>query len=283
MSMHQYKTAWFLRDMNNISQQIYEAISKASAESSYSKNKELWLQYAAYIFLSGRRRMEPMLLNPTVSLIETRPRIYNITTVNEKHFIVKHRKKKAAETAKHPQEGIDPAYAKILALLEKRSKKKQPVVPGTERQIIQAPFMVMDKYENALFQFIMKGRKLATLDFTPLLVGRTAKNISLGMSTAELRQVGSYVSRDFTGRLKMNITDGVKHLDNASVPLHLLRHIRAYDLLINKDYPPTIIQRLLGWNDIKMVYYYADIVNAFNAKEQISMYKRMAASPMHGY
>ncbi len=215
--------------MTNIDKAIVNAIEENSAKGNYHRNKGLWLKYAAFIYLSGARRMEPFLMPPYIYLLRQEPRVYVIRKVNEKHF--------------------------------NRAGK---------RIIEDIPWLVHSDYEMQLFYFLLEGRKEMALNFDQLLGRRINKDIS----TEELRKIGVKITHGFERNFKMEITNG-EQIKKVGIPIHLLRHLRAYELVVNKGYPPALVQKLVGWSSMNMVFYYAQIQKAMKQKEILAMYEKL--------
>mgnify|MGYP001626464596 FL=1 len=139
-----------------------------------------------------------------------------------------------------------------------------------KRIIEDTPWLVHSDYEMQLFYFLLEGRKEISLNFDQLLGRRLDKDIS----TQELRLLGSKITHKFEKNFIMEITNGEQTL-KTGIPIHLLRHLRAYELVVNKGYPPALVQKLIGWNTMDMVFYYAQIQKAMRQKEVLAMYEKL--------
>ena len=68
--------------------------------------------------------------------------------------------------------------------------------------------------------------------------------------------------------LRGNIASEGKTMKDTTIPLHLLRHLRAYDLWIVHRFKDTTVQKLLDWDSRAMLDHYADIKEAIGAIEE---------------
>ena len=237
----QYKTAWYFTDEQHIDKQVFDCIHNFYSGTKAFRNKQLWGKYAAFQYLSGARRSEPFLMNPTIRKEERNGSVYyEIKRINEKHN-------------------------------EKRSGK---------RVILTQTFYAFNTHEKALFNFLMGDSSLVTLEFTPLL-SESKRNIlsATDLRNAEpklIRKVMANISDRFVNMFKADITDGegVRE-EHGGLPPHLLRHARAYDLWINEGMKPDKVQRLLGWERLATLEYYVDLRNAMKERELIAEYERL--------
>jgi|SRR5271157_487914 len=236
-----YKTDWFLADLTDIDKQIFEIIQNFMNRTKAFRNKSLWAKYAIFLYLSGARRSEPFLSNPTISKnSEDGITFYNITRTNEKHFVGK---------------------------MQKREK-------------IPQVFRAWNKYELALFNYLLDNKDRITIDFSLLLPPRSRKILQTEdgekyRDLTVLRNIMHDISQRFSGMFKANITNGEKIIKNGGIVPHQLRHIKAYELWINKNLPPALIQRLIGWKKLSMLEYYSYISKAMQEKEMKQIYKQM--------
>lgn len=242
---NQYKTNWFLYDMNNVYKVIFLMIKEGLANGRLSRNKELLGKYVAFIAVSGSRRNEPFLYSPTITKFEKNGRVfYKITKLNEKNF------------------------------MKGKSKKRQIISP------IFSP--KNDKYEKALFDYLIDGRAIVKLNFGSLLLSENDRlnEAEFEVSSYEdkekiLKKRASHITRSVQSTFKAKITNGHKVMENQGVNPHILRHVRAYDLVINKGIKKEMVAKLLGWSNDNMVGYYSDIKNAMRAEEMVDQYLRM--------
>lgn len=246
---NQYKTNWFFFDMNDIFRTIFEMINTGLRNSRISRNKELLGQYVAFIAVSGCRRNEPFLYSPTVSkFIKGGETFYKITRLNEKNF----------------------------------SKGK-----ARRRQVFSPIFMPReDRYEKALFEYLLNGKSLAKLNFSPLILSKKDNlspdrfdGLPYEEKEALLEKRSAHITRIIKNTFRTKITNGHKIMEDEGVNPHILRHVRAYDLVINKGIKKEMVAKLLGWSDDKMVGYYSDIKNAMREEEMIGEYLRLGKRP----
>jgi len=67
-----------------------------------------------------------------------------------------------------------------------------------------------------------------------------------------------------------------KIIKNCGIRAHNLRHLRAYNLLVERGLPSQLILSLFGWDDPKMLTYYVELSNAIRSHAQIEMLKNMS-------
>ena len=237
----QYKTAWYFTNEQHIDKQVFECVRNFYSNTKAFKNKELWGKYATFQYLSGARRSEPFLMNPTIRKEERNgSTYYEIKRINEKHN-------------------------------ERRSGK---------RVTLTQTFYAFNTHEKALFNFLMGNNTLVTLDFTPLLSENKRNVISStdfkNAGPTVIRNMMANISERFVNLFKADITDGegVRE-EHGGLPPHLLRHARAYDLWINEGMKPDKVQRLLGWDRLATLEYYVDLRNAMKERELIEEYERL--------
>lgn len=241
-----YRTNLFLYDMRGIDEQIFNIVKEFMERTKAFRYKELWAKYFIFLYLSGARRMEPFLSNPTVSKFEEEGEMYyRIRRVNEKHF-----------------EGRKP-----------------------RRQLLSQLFKAWNKHEQALFEFLLGEKNEVALDFTPLIDPQNkhpeiAEHLQVAYNGRdELHyRIGAQISTRFAQLFKADITNHENEkVSNTGIVPHMLRHIRAYDLLIGKDLPEGLCAKLIGWKPV-MLQYYADISRSMQEKEEMDIYKHLPKS-----
>ncbi|MEM4066536.1 MAG: tyrosine-type recombinase/integrase [Candidatus Micrarchaeaceae archaeon] len=267
------KTAYFLTDMRNIDKNIYDIITQAMSSSKVFRNKQLFFQYVVFLYLSGSRRIEPFLSKPFIATWKQNIKgktvqFYKINRINAKHF-------------------VKPSYScpcgfktssKESIVQHCKAENTHYTISGKRAQM-SAIFKINNPYERALLDFLMQGRQELSFDFTPLLPKSFIKMPQdereaalLGTSAEKERFIASMTAK--FRMFKTRITDGRKAVDYHLLP-HMLRHLRAYCLLINYGLPPELVRRLLGWTSKAMVDYYAEINAAMQEKEEIAIYEQM--------
>ncbi len=256
----QYRTANFLQDMRNIDKQIYDIVTDFGQRTKAFRLKDLWARYFVFLYLSGARRNEPFMLNPTITKFEKNGKpYYRIRRVNEKHF-----------------EGRNP-----------------------RRVIINPPFKAWNQYEIALFEFLLNGNQETILDFRPLIDASNKHperlksfNIKYNYTTTTiqkdgkayekingdpiLRDIGSQITYRFSKLFRANMVDKLGNkLPNEGIVPHQIRHWRAYNLKIEKNIKDELVLRLIGWDNKYMLDYYSDIKHSIQENEAIAIYEDM--------
>jgi integrase len=74
---------------------------------------------------------------------------------------------------------------------------------------------------------------------------------------------------------KVDLRDdnGKLHKDCGISP-HILRHMRAYNVIVNYGVEVPYAVAFFGWKDERMLYYYAHIRDSMNIKSQVDMLRR---------
>ena len=272
----EYKTAWFLEDRSNIDKSIYDIMTNAMASTRAFKNKQLFFQYFAFLYFSGRRRIEPFMDDVFIKrFMEGDMKMVKIISVNAKHFI----KPKFFCLKCNAITNSRAAIKQHLIEQNHYTKgEKSYIIKGKRKPHIQI-FRIWNAYEQSLIDFLLQGRTEISISFLPLLPKRfqvLSKEDREKILLAQSNEKETYLI-SITSKFKMfraRITNGRKGLDGWILP-HMLRHMRAYNLLINKHIRSEIVQRLLGWNRKEMVDYYADIKNTLGEQEMIEIYRSM--------
>lgn len=235
--MAKYRTDFFLENMTNIDQQIYDIVASLN-QRKYSPRKELWIKYFIFLYLSGARRTEPFRKNPIIELdplqtmSESYP-CYLITKVSEKHF----------------------------------ERKKE-----VKRKIITQTIIPLSAAEKALFERLMQGKRRVELDFTPLLRLDQYEIEYLQImeylpKDPEIERKMRIFSWDFRMKFHANINTGEEILKNSGLVPHMLRHIRAFDQVIVKRLGEGFVLKNFDWSR-KMLDYYLDLKRSMGVAEQ---------------
>lgn len=127
-----YRTALPLANPKNIDKQIYDMILDFNRRTRAFTYKNLWGLYAASLYCMGARRTELFLTPPSITkFIDNGETYYNVRRACEKRF-----------------EGRKP-----------------------RRVVIEQTWKPLNKYEYALFDYLMDGKPATnTLDFTLLSI-----------------------------------------------------------------------------------------------------------------
>lgn len=136
-----------------------------------------------------------------------------------------------------------------------------PIGKPRRREVVICNIPIDDFYEWNLWNYITDNGNNMTVNFANKWGWETRNNLTHAIANA----------------FKADLTDGVHEYPNRSLNCHILRHWRAFSLLINKGYDEPLVQRLFTWNDDKMLGYYASVRRMLNSKEQLQMIDRVIA------
>lgn len=128
-----------------------------------------------------------------------------------------------------------------------------------KREIVITHIPVDDFYEWNLWNYVTDNNNDLTVSFADKFRFEDRNNLTHAISYA----------------FKTDLTDGVKNYNNRGLNCHILRHWRAFSLLVNKSYDRELIQKLFSWNDEHMLSYYASIKRMLNAREQLQIIDRI--------
>ncbi len=266
-----YKNAWHLEDMRNIDDAIYNMIyAGLQQRSKYYPNKQLMAQYITFVYLAGARRIEPFLKPPTIAMSRIEGmRVIKVTKAIAKHF--------TASTLRCMECGL------IMSGRDSQKKHKRSTKPEHKtfthisgRKTASHTFVPLNESELALWSFLLQGRNQVTLDFGPLMpkqfreLPRDDRRDALEkyMSDRANPDMFASLSAQASRMLRGNIASEGKTMKDTTIPLHLLRHLRAYDLWVVHRFKDTTVQKLLDWDSRAMLDHYADIKEAIGAIEE---------------
>lgn len=265
----EYQTAWSLYNKVGIDHTIYDIMQEFMERTRAFRHKELWAKYIDFLYVSGARRREPFCSNPYIQKVVRNGRLYyKIRRTSCKHF----------EGRKLKQVGPVPRDSQGRKI--RRSPTDELYKP--HRKILTQIWRPRNNYEIALFEFLLDGKLETTIDFTPLLQSRGLRPDKVKRMQVELyegrdpvvEKLMAEITKKFKGLFKADITNGHKRIENGGMVPHMLRHIRAYNLRVEKHIPEYGIQRVLDWKE-GMVDYYTDIANAMQEEEEFDMYERL--------
>jgi hypothetical protein len=232
------KNQWFFTDLSNVSRKIYE-IGRATAAQAYSgKGKNRFQDTPAlvktfYLTFELGERIGENLQTPRPRVVSVFPfkgiNIVKIERVNEKNF-------------EHYKVGAP-------------NKIGRPTFKGVgNREVITVNIPIDEEYDNKIWSYIFDNGSSMNLDFLKVFGGYENR--------ARLSQL---IERNF----RANLTDGEKIYKNAGITPHILRHMRDYNLRVNKGYPPESVQKIIGWHNEKMMHYYLMINKTLKDEEQL--------------
>lgn len=252
---------------------VYNIIQTAITNTNAFRNKELFFQYVALLYVGGKRRIEPFLRPVTIIKQEVNGKTYYaITSIAAKHYEGQGRSRQALKECQRCQ----------VLVKSKKERKDHHLSTGHNHFVIIGARRLTTHYwraeaphEKALFEFLLRGRAQITIDFLPLLpkrvFGKDIKRV-LEKYSPENGNIFNGITIRFE-MLKAKITDGREEYTSSLVP-HMLRHMRAYDLLVNHEYKPQFIQRLMDWDKSDMPFYYGDISEMLKQKEELAWYEQ---------
>lgn len=129
------------------------------------------------------------------------------------------------------------------------------------REIVTATIPILDIWEQKMWNFI-----------TDEGLSTNAEEIfryDLWKSTNKANITG-LVKHSFFTNLKDE--NGKVHKGEGIFP-HMLRHTRAYNLLINHNIPKELVKLWMGWKLEDMLYYYAQIARIIQVEDQLEILK----------
>lgn len=139
-------------------------------------------------------------------------------------------------------------------------KHKSP--DGKDSDVIVQALPVFNEAEQRMWNFITDGG-----------MSLNAEDIF------ELSQWKSTTKYNMNGLIKSNFKadlrdpNGKLHKNQGITP-HILRHMRAYSVIVNYGAEVPYAIELFGWHDERMLYYYAHIRGRLHVNTQLEMLKR---------
>lgn len=270
--MRDYRTDWSIPDRANMDMQVYSILMRAMENTSAFRNKELFFQYADLLYIAGKRRIEPFLRPVTVMKLDYNGHhYYKITSIVAKHYRDRSRKK---------------CVSCGMVIKGKEMRKQHKLSTGhvsyvveSDREVKSHIWRAESIHEKALFDYLLHGRSAATLDFRPLLPSRY-QDVDIDSLVKEYNEKNGNLFIGITSRfdtmLKARVASRKGEVDSSLVP-HMLRHMRAYDLLVNHQYAPVRVQNLLDWYGQELVFYYSDIREMLHEQEEFVWYEQNPA------
>jgi hypothetical protein len=268
-----YKTSWNFADRSNIDKTFFEMMQNAMENTPLFRNKQLFFQYVTLLYIGGKRRIEPFLKPVTIAKFESKNKnkYYRITSMVAKHYEIR---KGDYPTTKCSVCGLT-MRTKNQRKAHKLETKHKPFIIVSPRRLTTIPFRAENIYEHALFSYLLQNHLQETIDFTSLLPPRYASMDPEAMLKNTTKH--SDMFNGLTIKFKMfktDITDGRQIIKNTSITPHMLRHARAYDLIVLHGYKKAVVQQLLNWDTENMVDRYTDIRDMLKENELIQEYER---------
>lgn len=272
-----YKTSWNFADRSDIDKTFFDMMQNAMDNTPLFRNKQLFFQYVTLLYIGGKRRVEPFLRPVTIQKIESKNKnkYYRITSMVAKHYEIR---KGDYPTTKCSICGLT-MRTKNQRKMHRLETKHRPFTIISPRRITTLPFRAENIYEHALFSYLLQNHLQVTIDFTPLLPPRYAEldPEALLENTRKHPDMFNGLTIKFK-MFKSDITDGRQIIKNSSITPHMLRHARAYDLIVLHGYKKALVQQLLNWDSENMVDHYTDIRDMLKESELIQEYERTPAN-----
>lgn len=171
--------------------------------------------------------------------------VMSVKKLNEKHF-----------TTREPLNQNEPVVRVGGHVLRRKLNLETSI-----RQQITQNLPIDNEYEARMWNYV-------TRDYTQL------------NTRAWLQSFGGYKSREsishrFSRLFKANLMDEKGNAyPNHGINPHMLRHLRAYNL-VQKGYEERLIQQYFGWVSRDMLYHYTYIKRLIEDKEQREIVRRM--------
>ncbi len=125
------------------------------------------------------------------------------------------------------------------------------------REVITSTMPILDEYEQKMWNFITDGGLLSN----PEDIFKWSNWESL-----ENSQISEMITNNFKIDLKEPETNKV--FKGIGIVPHILRHMRAYNLMVNHKIPKDLIIKWLGWDNDDMLYYYVHLESMLGEAEQ---------------
>ncbi len=263
--MSNYKTNWTIQNKSNIDRQIYEILIKTGEKTLNYKNKQLFFQYVLMLYLTGKRRIEPFLTPITIIKMNVKGiNFYKVTSSVAKHYESNIKRCKICGEVLKSNKSVKE---------HRNLTKHNDYIHIGKRRIVSHMWQAENKEESALWEYVCEQKSRITINFNSLLPPRYAK-LQEKEKLVEYNRNNGNLLNGITLKFKQFktlVTDGRTTVNTNIVP-HMLRHLRAYDLIVNHHYKDILVQRLLDWDTHDMVYYYLDIKNMLQMEDEILQY-----------
>jgi len=257
--------------MHSIDKQLYEIQLSAMMNMQKDKrNKELFFKYSALLIATGMRRIEPFLRKVVIEReVYNKHTYFYVTSAVAKHFETKAKFcETCGEVLKNQKEQME--HKKLGHRLK---------AMGYRREVV-TPWQAQNEWERNFFEYLLGPRNSVTIDFTPLLPPRF-RGYGMEKLLKHYEKEQSNMFTDINKRFKifkaMLYDPEKKEAVEGYLTPHMLRHLKAFDLIVEHKYPPWLVQQLLHWDSEVMVNYYADIKNALRNIEIVQQYEAMRA------
>lgn len=241
-----YKNHLWLADLSDVPQSIYDIglafREKAMDNLKYKGNSPTLYVKAFYLGWFGAFRRSELLMEPypKISVDERKGWPYaHITKLNLKHFVNPTYRCLKCEAEPFPS-------AKLMRIhinAQHPTQRHNAFKKLGERAVITQNILVETVPEKLMLEYIMDGRLTSVpqvVDFSALGDVAHANKVTMAMEAA----------------FHADLTDGQTIYRDAGIPIHNLRHLRVYDLIVNKGLDDYTVQAYLGWDSRDMIEEY---------------------------
>lgn len=236
-----YKNNWYLSNLQNVSKTIFEIGKQVRLEGFETQAKNRYANRAGlvklfyFLYLTGSRVGEgirPPMPKATIDDYQGRT-IIKILKQNEKHFMT---------------------------------------ADKTVREIMTQQIILEDEWDTQMFNYIFDDGATPNLSFLQSF------QCSTGLSQEDYDRHRKQISNLIESNFKTDLTDGtydnegkLKIYKKAGIVPHILRHLRTYNLLINKGHDEKYVQSYFGWNTADMIDTYLYIKNKLREMDQLQL------------
>jgi len=134
--------------------------------------------------------------------------------------------------------------------------------PGQKVNTVIETIPIFDEYEKKMWEWIT--------DYGSAKDGESIFRYKAWKSTRK-NNITALFNKNFTTTLE---DPNHKVHKNEGISPHILRHLRAYHVLIRHNVPREMAQIWFGWDNQNMIDYYSDIRNVMKVSDQEKMLER---------
>lgn len=239
------KNQYFFTDLGNVSKQVYE-VGKNTRERSYlnmghqgTPVKDLvgLIKLFYFLYLTGARIGE-MLRDPKPKILQTFSykgyTFVKLQRVNEKNF------------DKYEITG--------------QNSRGRPIYKGIgDREILTVNIPIDDAYDKLMWDYIFDNGANLNVNFLGDFGGYGDR---------------SRISHMISNNFRANLNDGERIHKQSGITPHMLRHMRDFNLRVNKGYEPESVMKIIGWHNEKMMRYYLLINKTLGDNLQLQMFDK---------
>ena len=156
-------------------------------------------------------------------------------------------------------DGVKLTWIEITRLNQKQKKEKN--------KLVDCMIPIFDEWEQKMWEFLTGGGQVTQAE--DIFMYRLWK----GRRSLRERYVCELFKNAFKTTLINDNDPNRRQHKNESISPHILRHARAYDILINRSLERVDCQKILGWISDKMIDHYTDISHRLSKEEQFNRFK----------